>query len=183
MKTRIYSPSLLSAFALVIAQFPPLLGAAEPTPAPPSPPAAAQSDPNPEATRVNLQFEGAELTRIVSFLREKFPGANFMVQPKAETIRVTLNVRNVSMEQALQAVAFASDGRVAVDRLDYRFYGLILADPAALETPRKSPPAGSSISQRRRISRIKKPILSSMNSRTPSPRPSRSCARRIRQTL
>ncbi len=130
--------SLITFAALLIAQCSPLLEA-EPAPVPPTPQSAAQSDPNPEATRVNLQFENTELSKIISFLREKFQGANFMVQPKAESVRVTLNVRNVGVEQALQAVAFASDGRVAVNRMDYRFYGLVLADPAAFGNAAQKP--------------------------------------------
>jgi hypothetical protein len=77
-----------------------------------------------------MEFVDTDLKEIVSYLRDRFQGANFMLQPKAENIRVTLSVRNVGMEQALQAVAFASEGRVAVNKMDYHFYGLVLVDPA-----------------------------------------------------
>ncbi len=113
----------------LLTPFAQLHAAPETTPASPAP--AVQADPDPESTRVNMQFVDEDLKDIISFLRDHFPGANFMVQPKAENVRVTLNVRNVGMEQALQAVAFASDGRLAVSRMDYHFYGLILTDPAA----------------------------------------------------
>jgi hypothetical protein len=130
MKTRFSfsaRPKVIALAASLIVPFV-FLHMADADPFAPSAAQGAQADPNPEATRVNMQFDDMDLKAIVSFLRDKFQGANFMVQPKAETVRVTLNVRNVGFEQALQAIAFASEGRVAVERMDYHFYGLVLTD-------------------------------------------------------
>jgi type II secretory pathway component GspD/PulD (secretin) len=73
--------------------------------------------------KVDLNFQDAYLSEVAEFLTERFPGTNFVVPPKAAQIRISMKLRNVTLAQTLEAIAFASENRVKSQELTEDMFG------------------------------------------------------------
>ena len=95
---------------------------------------AQKGNPQPETPtvdaqkRVTLQFNEASLQEAADFLAKQFEGANFVVPPKVARMRVTVKLRNVTLDQALQAIAFATENRLQTNQVAENVYGFSIAD-------------------------------------------------------
>jgi hypothetical protein len=95
---------------------------------------AQKGNPQPETPsvdaqkRVTLEFNEAYLSEAADFLAKQFDGANFVVPPKVARLRVTVKLRNVTLDQALQAIAFATENRLQINQVAENVYGFSIAD-------------------------------------------------------
>src|SRR5688572_22848535 len=64
-----------------------------------------------------ISFNESTIRDVVEILDKKAGGLNVIVQPKVQNIVVTLKLRNVSAAQVLEAIPFATEGRVQVIQL------------------------------------------------------------------
>jgi hypothetical protein len=108
--------SILLVMAVAAYVATPLLHAQKANPQPETPPL----DPG---KRVTLQFREASIEEAAEFLAKQFEGANFVVPATVARLRVTLKLRNVTLEQALQAIAFATENRVNTSQVAENVYG------------------------------------------------------------
>lgn len=95
---------------------------------------AQKGNPQPETAtvdagkRVTLEFKEATLQEAADFLAKQFEGANFVVPPNVARLRVTVKLRNVTLDQALQAIAFATENRLQINQVAENVHGFSIAD-------------------------------------------------------
>jgi hypothetical protein len=94
-----------------------------------------------ESMRVGLEFRDATLQEAVDYLASKFEGMNIVVPASVAQLRVTIKLRNVTLDQALEAIAFATQNQVTVNRLNENIYGFAPTNqaPAGPGVPLEKP--------------------------------------------
>jgi hypothetical protein len=94
-----------------------------------------------ESMRVALEFREATLQEVADYLGTKFAGMNLVVPASVAQLRVTIKLRSVTLDQALEAIAFATQNQVTVNRLNDDIYGFAPTNqvPAGLGPPPEKP--------------------------------------------
>lgn len=106
--------------------------AQESKPKPERVPAATNSDravtaPNAaKDSRAKIDVVDASIQELARLLEAQFEGANFVVPQTVANVRVTLKLRNVTLDQALQAIGFATENRVLAEEITENVYGFRL---------------------------------------------------------
>ena len=77
-------------------------------------------------TRAKIETMNSSIEELARLLETQFERANFVVPQTVANIRVTLKLRNVNLDQVLQAVAFATGQRVAAEEITENVYGFRL---------------------------------------------------------
>jgi len=112
MKTRSTFHSFLAIISLALAASAPL--------------AFGQSKPPPPGGMVTMDvdFKDATIAEIVEFLAKKDEGLNVVVQQTVKAIQVSLKLRNVTSQQVLNALPFATEGGVDIETLPDSMVGV-----------------------------------------------------------
>lgn len=95
----------------------------------PSPPTIVASGNAPKAggeSRSKIELTNSSIEELARLLEGEFERASFVVPQTVANIRVTLKLRNVNLNQILQAVAFATEQRVAAEEITENVYGFRL---------------------------------------------------------
>src|SRR5688572_24396202 len=95
----------------------------------PSSPTVAAGGKAPRAggeSRAKIESTNSSIEELARLLEAQFENANFVVPQTVANIRVTLKLRNVNLDQVLQAVAFATEQRVAAEEITENVYGFRL---------------------------------------------------------
>jgi len=88
--------------------------------------AFGQSKPAPEpsvtaarggAVSMDVDFKDATIAEVIESLSKKDDGFNSVVQPSLKDVKVSLKLRNVTTQQVLSALTFASEGGVELEDL------------------------------------------------------------------
>jgi type II secretory pathway component GspD/PulD (secretin) len=97
-----------------------------------------QSKPTPElrapaapgtGVTMDVNFKDAPIADVIEFLSKKDEGFNVVVQQNVKDIGVSLKLRNVSAQQVLNALPFASEGTVQLEDLPDGIVGVKAAMP------------------------------------------------------
>ena len=68
-----------------------------------------------EKKLAEVEFRRASIEEVIGYLREEFSAINFVSSQQALDIPVTLHLRNVRLEEIMDAITFATDGQVRFD--------------------------------------------------------------------
>ena len=86
----------------------------------PKPEAPAAPDPS---KRITISFQDAPVQDVAEYLVQQFAGTNCVVPPRVGRLLVTLKLRNVNLDQALQALVFATENRISMNEVAPGVYG------------------------------------------------------------
>ena len=81
------------------------------------------------AATMDVEFRDASIAEVIEFLSKKDEGFNAVVQQNVNGIGVSLKLRNVTTQQVLSALVFASEGNVELEDLPDGIVGVKAAVP------------------------------------------------------
>jgi len=82
----------------------------------------------------DISFGGNPVSQIVEVLAEKFPDVNFVVNDSAKNILVTLRLHSVTLDNIMEALSIATDGKVRCQRVDQNMVS-VMGRPIKNEPP------------------------------------------------